>query len=349
MKESFLRALERFGANGAAEVDWRFLLGGDLDGCGHLLKSVGRVATQVIDPRAPKCFLDVEAGGQGGFIGVDEGADRTPILLSNEDVRVLVPTWTEIGRALGELIGFAANIWDTSGICRKIGITRQSVVPPKPVILGLPGSGVGGHVRLLRELSARTGAVVLLPTAAHCSPDLDALAARNELEIVNLSSLQIGPTHLAAPTVPYRVNRKSAKPVLRPQSDWTWEDLTVEVGTNGKVTFRCRGEEGTYRFKKASGQHYSKGYRILLELAAMAFKGEQPEWRNPPSGHSEHEKTRKQFRRLGSYFAELHPVPGKPFLKAGRAYIPRFKVVLGKELVGLIPSGDRMSATLENQ
>lgn len=343
MRENFWRALERFGADGAAAVDWRFLLGGDLDNCLHLLKSSGRIAAQVIDRRESGCFLDVEAVGQGGFVGVDEDARREPVPLSDEDVRVLAPDWIRVGRALGEQVGFAANTWDTSGVCRKVGVTRENGETPRPVILALPGSGVGSHFRLLRELSGRSGSVVLLPTAAHCSPDLDALASRNGLEVINLATLQPERTHLAAPTVAYRVGTKAAKTVLRPQSDWTWEDLTIEVGANGTVAFRCRGDVGTYRFKKASGRHHSEGYRILLELAAMSFKGEQPEWRNPPSGHSEHEKARKQFRRLATQLAELHLVPGQPFRRAGGAYIPRFEVVLGKDLAGVVPTGERFA------
>lgn len=332
MKAAFWQALDRFGGAGAALADWRLVLGDEWEACRHFLKPAGTKANRIIDARNPRQYLDVEPAGEVGFAAIDEDALRPPVDLDSSDVAVMVPGWDELASALAIPVGFAANRWDTTGCCRKIGVRQVPGEPAWPVVLCLPGAAADSHLRLIEALSVRQDALILLPTPDRISPAIDAMAGRNRLELIALSELDLGRNVAVAPAVKHRASRATPRPLLQAKSGWTWEQLQIEVHGGGRVTFKCDGQSKDHRFPKSSGEDHSKGYRILFELAGMAARGEAPEWRNPPSHDHDHEAVRKQFLRLQRDLVVLHQVPGNPFRKEKRAFTPRFSVGFGGEL-----------------
>jgi hypothetical protein len=94
-----LKALESLGSHGSAVCNWRHQLGDDWETCARFLKSTGRAAATVIDPRHPPRHLELMVDGEEDFVAMDEDAGMPPILFNK--VRAVIHagnglTWSQV-------------------------------------------------------------------------------------------------------------------------------------------------------------------------------------------------------------------------------------------------------------
>ena len=327
------------GASGSAAADWRLLLGENWPECAGLLRAGGGSADRMIDPDRPGHHLTVEPNGDAGFIAfADEPPLRPPLSLPAADVESLVPDLTAIGEALGRLLKITPGRWENDGLSRQIGIAQIGNRPPVPVILHLPGGWFGDEACLLRELTRRNGAIVLVPTARWLTSAVMSLAVTHKLSLVPLeehfaavaAGAELHPILGALALVPAAASSK-AKRVLHPEPGWRWDMVRIVVAPGSRLLISCNGQAIERTLPKTTSKKPNQAHGILITLAV------EQEWRNPPSGTKDHERVRKNFQRLADALASLVPVPGKPFIRDGRRYLPAFQICLHPDLAAGLP------------
>jgi hypothetical protein len=256
-----------------------------------------------------------------------------PLPLSKEDVAVLQPDWDAIARELGARLDFVPADWGADGVTRQIGIAQPRSELPIPVILHLPAGTFGDPTRLLRHLGQLDNAIVLLPSNARLSPDVQELQSRNQLIIIPLAEhfdkTEAGKKSHPISTAMQSNSPKSPKrhlPALHPKPDWRWDMVDIEVATAGRLILSCAGQRKEFTFPKSSREIHSLGYGIMMHVAV------KQEWQNPPSHHSDHEKVRKQFSRLENLLMDLVPLPERPFRRVQGAFVPVFGIALSEGL-----------------
>ena len=337
MTASFWRALDLLGSDGVAAADWRLHLGEDWDAGRAYLRRAHRIAGSVIDPRDPPRRLIVEPDGEDCFVGVgDDVSDlHPPVDLSREDLEVHQPDWDPITAALADEFGFAGNRWESVGHTRKIGTSQHGSETARPVVLCMPPGHLMRQVIILRDLAARRDATVLIPSSGRLSSEVDALAKAHGLTIVGLVEHFEASAVREAP-VPYLAAPKSKstpapklRPVFKMQSGWTWDMLTIEVATAGRLIFSCEGQREDVRLPKSKGTNHSESYEILFNLA---FADPQ-EFHTPATWEKGSGTIRRRFGRLREQLGLLFPAPDGPFAKKrDRVYVPRFKLIPHRDL-----------------
>jgi len=166
---------------------------------------------------------------------------------------------------------------------------------------------------------------------------VDALATAHGLTIVGLAehfsraAVQEAPVpYLSAPKPP-SARATKLRPVFKMQSGWTWDMLTIEAATAGRLIFCCDGQREDVRLPKSRGTNHSEGYGILFNLA---FSDPQ-EFHTPASWEKGNSTIRRRFGRLREQLDLLFPAPDGPFLKKqDRLYVPRFKLIPHRDLAG---------------
>lgn len=340
MTASFWRALDRLGSDGVAACDWRFHMGADWESARPFLRQTHRLADTVINALHPPRRLQVEPDGDVGFVGIaDETGDlHPPVHLDLEDIKVLAPDWEAITFVLARDFDFAGNRWERSGYTRKIGVSQQGSAASRPVVLCLSPGHLMRHLVIMGELALRRDSTVLMPCLARQSPEMDALAAANGLTLVGIAehyetaAVRGAPVpYLAAPTT--RVNAGAKRrPVFRVMAGWTWEMLTIEVATAGRLIFCCEGQRRDVRLPKSKGANHSESYEILVK---MAFSDPQ-EWHAPATWEKGSDTIRRRFGRLRNQLQGLIEMPGDPFHKSrDRVYRPRFQLIPHPDLAAL--------------
>ena len=335
MTSSLWRALEHLGAEGAAACDWQRHLGDDWEICRAFLKPVPGHAETVLDPERPARRLDVVTDGEDRFLGIvaDDAPDGPPLPLSANDVAPLTLEWQAVADALGKILGFTANRYESHGLTRQIGTAQNGSDPVRPVILCLPAGHFGDHGRMLRDISARHDATILLPSAPWVTPPLQAVASANRLSMVGLAE-ECGRSarrrsgevpNLAAP-VASPAARKKIKPVLRIQPGWRWDMVRIVVAYGGRLQISCGGQHGEHVLPKTTAKKPNQALGILMKLAV------DQEWSNPHSGAGNHESVRKNFQRLEKLLCALVPLPGKPFHRESLKFVPVFQASLHPDL-----------------
>ena len=181
------RVLDRLGSTGNARFDWRLALADDWDNARAYLQRTPGSAGSVINPEGPgRLSVVADLASQHMAISDDEPLGA-PLPLSKEDVAVLQPDWDAIARELGARLEFVPADWGADGVTRQIGIAQPRSELPIPVILHLPAGTFGDPTRLLRHLGQLDNAIVLLPSNARLSPDVQELQSRNQLRIIPLA------------------------------------------------------------------------------------------------------------------------------------------------------------------
>ena len=335
MTSNLWRALEQLGAEVAAACDWQRHLGDDWEICRAFLKPVPGHAETVLDPERPARRLDVVTDGEDRFLGIvaDDAPDGPPLPLSADDVAPLTLDWQTVADALGKTLGFTANRYESQGLTRQIGTAQNGSDPVRPVILCLPAGHFGDHGRMLRDISARQDATILLPSASWVTPALQAVSSANRLSMVGLAEecsrsargRTGGVPNLAVPVASPGV-RKKIKPVLVLQPGWRWDMVRVVVAYGGRILISCGGQHGEHVLPKTSAKKPNQAMSILMKLAV------DQEWSNPPSGARNHESVRKNFQRLESLLRALVPLPGKPFRNEAGKFIPHLQISLHPDL-----------------
>lgn len=336
MTPAFWQALERLGANGAAACDWQRQLGADWNTCRVFLKKLPGHAPTVVDPDRPTRRLAVVPDAPDGFLGVvdDEEADRQPLVLEPEDVAVHQPDWWKIAERLGQMLDFSANCYETQGLARQIGTAQDGSYAIRSVVLCLPAGHFGDHAQMLRDVSARQDATILLPSERWVTPPLQAVASANRLSMVGLvercrhllRGQSVGVSNLGTPVVSAGLPRKN-KPCLVIQPGWRWDMVRVVVAPGGRLLFSCDGHTGEHSLPKTTAKKPNQALGIMMTLAV------KHEWTNPTSGAADHERVRKNFQRLEKLLRNLVPLPGKPFRNDAGKFIPHFKITLHPDLV----------------
>jgi hypothetical protein len=328
--------LDRLGAGEFAASDWRHHLGADWEICCPFLKKVSGHAESVLDPGRPSRRLDVVPDGLDGFLGIvgDDAPDGPPLPLSADEVALLTPDWHVIAPALGKAFGFAVNRYETQGFTRQIGSAQNGSDPIRPVVLCLPAGHFGDHGRIASDLSARRDATILLPSARWVTPPIQALASANRLTLVTVAEhlaeiVTIAAVPALATPPPVAGSKTRKKPLLRVQSGWRWDMLTIEVAAGGQIIVSCDGQRKEHRFRKSNARTYARDYEILMHLASKA------KWRNPPTGAPENERVRRRFLRFRDTLTEMIGIPGDAFDTEGDDWTPKFKVLLHKNLSGV--------------
>ena len=337
MTASFWRALDLLGSDGVAAVDWRLHLGEDWEAGRAYIRRTPRIAGSVIDPGRPPRRLFVEPEGEDRFVGIGDEVSglHPPVELSQEDVEVHWPDWDALTHALAEEFGFAGNCWESSGHTRKIGTSQYGSEPARPVVLCMPPGHLMRQVTILRDLAARRDATILIPSSRGLSFEVDALATAHNLTVVGMVEHFTAAAVREAPT-PYLAAPKSKggpAPKLRPafkmQSGWTWDMLTIEVATAGRLIFSCEGQREDVRLPKSKGTNHSESYEILFNLA---FADPQ-EFHTPATWEKGSGTIRRRFGRLREQLGLLFPAPDGPFAKKrDRVYVPRFKLIPHRDL-----------------
>ena len=337
MTSSLWRVLDRLGAGEFAASDWRHHLGADWEICRPFLNKVPGHAETVLDPERPSRRLDVVPDGTHGFIGIvgDDSPDGPPLpLTSDEDVALLTPDWHAVAAALGKALGFTVNRYETQGFTRQIGSAQNGSDPIRPVVLCLPAGHFGDHGRIASDLSARRDATILLPSARWVTPPIQALASANRLTLVTVAEhlaeiAAIAAVPALATPPPVAGSKKRKKPLLRVQSGWRWDMLTIEVAAGGRIIVSCDGQRKDHRFRKSNARTHARDYEILMQLASKA------NWRNPPTGAPDNERVRRGFLRFRDTLTELMGIPGDAFASDGDDWHPKFKVLIHKDLSGV--------------
>ena len=339
MKASFWQTLDALGASGSAASDWRLLLGENWPECAGLLRAGGCIADRMIDPDRPGRRLTVETDGDGRVVAfADEPPLRPPLSLPAGDVELLVPDWTAISEALGQSLKITPGQWENDGLNRQIGIAQLGNRPPVPVILHLPGGWFGDEARLVRELTRRNGAIVLVPTARWLTPTVMTLAASHKLSLLPLAEhfaavaagAEIHPILGALALVPAAAFAR-AKRVLHPEPGWRWDMVRMVVAPGSRLLIACDGQPIEYTLPKTTAKKPNQAHGILMKLAV------EQEWRNPPSGSKDHERLRKNFHRLADLLTSLVPIPGKPFRREDGRHLPVFQISLHPDLAAGLP------------
>jgi hypothetical protein len=332
MTANFWRVLDRLGADGVAVSDWRFHLGSQWESARPFLRKAHRLADTVINTEHPTRRLLVEPEGDDGFVGIadESGVLHAPVPLSRDDIEVLAPDWEAITFALAQEFDFAGNRWERSGHIRKIGVSQHGSDVARPVILCLPPSHLMRHLVVMNELALRRDSTVLMPSLTRQPPEIDALAATNGLTLVGIaehyetSAVRETPLpYLATPALRTNTSTKR-RPVFRVLAGWTWEMLTIEVSTAGRLIFCCDGQRRDVRLPKSKGANHSESYEILFKLA---FANPQ-EWHAPATWEKASDTVRRRFGRLRNQLQALIEMPGDPFHKIrDRVYTPRFRLI----------------------
>ena len=336
MTSSLWRALERLGAGEFAACDWRHHLGTDWEICRQFLKQGPGHAETVLDPDRPSRRLDVVPDGTAAFLGIvgDDAPDGPPLPLSADDVAPLTPDWQTIATALGKAFGFTSNRYESQGLTRQIGTAQNGSDPIRPVVLCLPAGHFGDNGRIASDLAARRDATILLPSARWVTPPIQALASANRLTLVSVAEhlaeiAAISAVPALAIPQPVAGSKKRKKPLLRIQSGWRWDMLTIEVGAGGRIIVSCDGQRKEHRFRKSNARTHARDYEILMHLASRA------KWRNPPTGAPENERVRSGFLRFRDNLTEIIGIPGEAFDTEGDDWKPKFMVLIHKDLSGL--------------
>ena len=336
MTSSLWRALDRLGAGEFATCDWRRHLGVDWEICRPFLKQGPGHAETVVDPDHPSRRLDVVPDGLSGFLGIvgDDAPDGPPLPLGANDVAPLTPDWQAIATALGKAFGFTANRYESQGLTRQIGTAQNGSDPIRPVVLCLPAGHFGDHGRIASDLSARRDATILLPSARWVTPPVQALASANRLTVIALAEhlaeiVAIAAVPALATPPPMAGSKKRKNPLLRIQSGWRWDMLTIEVAAGGRIIVSCDCQRKEHRFRKSNARTHARDYEILMHLASQA------KWRNPPTGAPENERVRRGFLRFRDNLTELMGIPGDAFDTDGDDWKPKFKVLIDTDLSGV--------------
>ena len=336
MMEGFWQALERFGVNGAAACEWQRVLGDEWETWRPFLRETGTCATWMSDPSAPHRHLSIEPDGESGFIALDDDGVHPPIMLDRPEVVGLALDWKSLAVWLGKRLDFAVDLWETKGCCRRVGTSRHSKGPARPVLLCLPPSQLGANAGVLAELLRRENSVVLLPTNGLLSPDLTKLGSSHDLEFIVLAEQSF---ELDAPPVVLGgggkklAAKRELQPLFRMQTGWSWEMLSIAVASSGRLIFTCDGQRREYHLAKSNGKNHSELYKILFDLAAEMSKGRVPEWQNPASDEKDAEKIRTRFGRLKKDLKQLFPASGDPFhRRKNRVYVPKFTIGYDRDL-----------------
>ena len=339
MGPPFWKALERIGTAGAAASDWRLLTGEEWPDAVPLLSATRRYAQTVIAPDRPSKRLNVYPEGETEFVAVaEEPPLRPPITMCARDVIVLIPDWRAIGQRLAAALGFIPGDMRSEGQIRQIGIVQAKRRVTRPVFLHLPAGGIGDEPRLHRDIGELRDCTILLPSARWLTPHLAALAAARDIHLETIAERLAEPpenrgtllTRTASAPVKHDANSTRRSAILDVQPSWTWDNLHVEVDIGGKIIARYGQQRGEHRFRRDAKNGFARGIEILGRIAATGF------WENPPSGASDHESQRKAFARLAKELRELIPIPGDPFERQGRHWVPLCKLKLSGALASLV-------------
>ena len=336
MQPSFWKALEKIGTDGAALADWHFLLGADKANAESFLRPLHHPAETVLDPDRPSRRLKLYPEAKD-FLGVaEEPPLRTPLPVTKLSAAMHGPDWRKIGAALGPLLGFVAADWKGSGQTRQVGIIQAQRRIVRPVYLHIPTGTVSNGLRLLHDMGKLCECVLLVPSARWLNPQVMELAQERQIQVEALAERfaqtpenrgSLLARSAEAPTIKQKPSKQPA--LLDVQPGWLWDNLQMEVNLRGIMMVRYGQQRGEYQFPKQSGRGYSQGIEILGKIAVAGF------WENPHSGASDHEKSRKAFRRLAHTIRRLIPIPGEPFELEGRQWKPLFKLKLDRTVKSL--------------
>ena len=330
MKPSFWKTLETLGASGAAAISWRHQLGDDWPACRRLLHASGTEARTVLLPHCPQ-HLDLMPEGERDFVAMTDDGSHPPIMVSAEEAAELRPCWPSLAKSLGEAFKFTALPWDDAGWIRQIGTAHNAAGLMTPVLLFLPSGCFGDSDHLIRGLHARGRSLVLLPSCAWLTPGLDALRRSMGHEFVGLAERLALPTVPTARVLPALIPEQAGasgkrKALILPAPGLSWANVTITIRSGRTLMFTAPGQEGTHTFKSRSKMGELHPLGILMTLASTG------QWTNPPRKSQDYENASRAFRRLRELLGELVALPGQPFRKSGDAYLPEFRIALGRSL-----------------
>jgi hypothetical protein len=178
---------------------------------------------------------------------------------------------------------------------------------------------------------------VLLPSATWLSPDVQELSRRNQLEMSTLAEFfESGKSSFSISTAMRSTSKTPTKrhpPALHPQPGWSWDMVHIEVASAGRLILSCAGQRKEFTFPKSNRKTHSHGYAIMMRVAV------HQEWHNPTSDAPDHERIRKQFRRLKNLLMDLVPLPERPFQRTREGFVPVFRISLHQDLGGGAEAG----------
>jgi hypothetical protein len=327
MLANFWKALEKLGASGSSLCDWKLLLADDWDQCSAFLRPTARVADFIICPGDPQYRLSLMTDGEHDFVAVGDDTWEPPIEVPAADAKIHEPHWSEIAKALGEIMQFTPGSWDNDGMLRQIGIIHGSGGVVTPVLLFLPSGQLGDYQALFRELAHREKSTILLPTNRWLNRELEDLRQRCGHQFVTLfdhlrereSSPQ---TTSNLPAIPATVKpvRGKTKALIHTGHGLTWEKITIELAGNQSIRIKAPGQDKIHSFSKRTklSKHHPLG--ILIQIASKGH------WENPPTYSSDYERVSKAFQRFRALLRELIPLPEEPFTDSQGLHTPRFRV-----------------------
>jgi hypothetical protein len=327
MQANFWKSLELLGAGGSALCDWNLLLGENWDQCAAFLRPTGRVADTIVCPSSRQQRLSLMPDGTHDFVALSDDPWDPPIPVSACEAKVFEPRWTEIAKALGEVMQFTPGTWDNDGMLRQIGIVHGSGGVVTPVLLFLPSGQLGDYQALFRDLARREKSTVLLPTNRWINRELEDIRQRCGHQLVvlfdHLRARESSPqntTNLAAIPATAKPSRGRTKALIHTGNGLTWEKITIELAGNQSIRIRAPGQDKIHSFSKRSklSKHHPLG--ILIQIGSKGY------WENPPTYSAEYERVSKAFQRFRALLRELIPLAEEPFVDCQGRHTPRFNV-----------------------
>lgn len=327
MLANFWKALEKLGARGSALCDWKLLLAGDWEQCSAFLRPTARVADSIISPSDPQHRLSLMTDGEHDFVAVGDDTWEPPLEVPAADAKIHEPRWSEIAKALGEIMQFTPGSWDNDGMLRQIGIIHGSGGVVTPVLLFLPSGQLGDYQALFRELARREKSTILLPTNRWLNREIEDLRQRCGHQFVVLfdhlrerESSQHIATNLPAIPATAKPARGKTKALIHTGHGLTWEKISIELAGNQSIRIKAPGQDKIHSFSKRIklSKHHPLG--ILMQIASKGH------WKNPPTYSSEYDSVSKAFQRFRALLRELIPLPEEPFTDSQGLHTPRFKV-----------------------
>lgn len=329
MQANFWKSLELLGAGGAALCDWRLLLDEDSDQYAAFLRPTGRVAETIVCPTTRQQRLSLMPDGTHDFVALSDDTWDTPIPVSASDAKIHEPRWSEIAKALGEIMQFTPGTWDNDGMLRQIGIVHGSGGVVTPVLLFLPSGQLGDYQALFRDLARREKSTVLIPTNRWLNRELEDLRQRCGHQFVvlfaHLRARESSPqntTNLSAIPAAVKSARGKTNALIHTGNGLTWEKITIELAGNQSIRIRAPGQDKIHSFSKRSklSKHHPLG--ILIQIGSKGY------WENPPTYSAEYERVSKSFQRFRALLRELIPLAEEPFVDSQGLHTPRFRVVI---------------------
>ena len=270
----FWQWLDQLGRLGTVRASWHAALGDEFADCQPLLRA-SDVVFSIEDPEWPGQILELEPQEDGSFLGFSQEipSHRRPLAFKRGECVRLVPNLKGIAGFLGRKLGFTPADqpkWG-QGAVHEIGSFDVKPGDPRPVHLFVPNLNP-------REASIKAAicdvesSILLLPTRAGFTQDVNTLAAKFAVRIIVLNSAR-GLEKLSIAPARSKIRgtkKKTVPPMFTPKAGWGWTDLVLSIERDG---LRCRihGDEriqpwDVMDIRLRHGRHPTRILRILGDL-----------------------------------------------------------------------------------